>query len=209
MKHKFTIIARLSILAVAVSICAYRPLFAQEEEASASPAKEEANTSETKTSETKTSEAKTAKATKSEKSNLSSADRKFVENAAKGGMMEVSMGKAASSKAQNSDVKQFGDRMVRDHSKANKELKSIASKKGITLPKEEPAENFKTDRAYMEMMVKDHEKDLAEFQKEAKNGSDPDLKKFADNTSKIISEHLAMARRITKDLKRQTSNLAR
>ena len=212
MKYKLTIIAPLSIaLAVAVSLCAYQPVYAQEEEAKSSPANEEASTSETKTSETKSSEAKSspAKAAKSEKAKLSSADKKFVENAAKGGMMEVSMGKAASPKAQNSEVKQFADRMVRDHSKANNELKSIASKKGITLPKEEAPANFKTDRAYIDMMVKDHEKDLAEFQKQAKNGSDPDLKKFAENTSKIVSEHLSMARRIQKDLKRETSSLAR
>jgi putative membrane protein len=208
MKHKLTIIAPLTI-ALAVSLCAYQPASAQEEETTSSPASDEAKTSETTTSDIKTSEAKTAKATKTEKSNLSSTDRRFVENAAKGGMMEVSMGRAASSRAQSNDVKQFGDRMVRDHSKANNELKSIAAKKGITVAREEPAGNFRTDRAYMEMMVKDHEKDLAEFQQEARNGSDPDLKRFADKTSKIISEHLTMARRITKDLKQGTSNLTR
>jgi putative membrane protein len=215
MKHKLTIITPVSIaVAIAVSLCAYQPVRAQEEEATSSPANEEAQSSETKTSDTKTSEAKTseaktAKATKTEKSNLSSADRKFVENAAKGGMMEVSMGRAASNRGASSEVKQFGDRMVRDHTKANNELKSIASKKGISLPKEESAMNFKTDRDYMQMMVKDHEKDLAEFQQEAKSGSDPDLKRFAQNTSKIISEHLSMARQISKNLKRETSNLAR
>jgi predicted outer membrane protein len=61
----------------------------------------------------------------------------------------------------------------------------------------------------MDMMVKDHEMDLAEFQQEAKNGSDPDLKKFADKGSKMVSEHLALARRIQKNMKRETSNLAR
>jgi putative membrane protein len=124
-------------------------------------------------------------------------------------MMEVAWGKAATSRAQDSDVKQFGARMVADHSKANNELKSIASKKGITLPSEEPTVNFKTDRNYMDMMVKDHEKDLAEFQQEAKSGSDADLKKFAEKTSKMVAEHLTMARRIAKDQKRSTSNLAR
>jgi putative membrane protein len=204
MKHKFIIITPLSIaVAIAVSLCAYQFVQAQEDETKSSAAKEEASPSETK------AETKTTTATKSEKPKVSAADKKFVENAAKGGMMEVSMGKAASERAANSDVKQFGERMVRDHTKANNELKSIASKKGITLPKEEPAHNFKTDRAYMDMMVKDHEKDLAEFQKQAKNGSDPDLKKFADDTSKIVSEHLSMARRISKNLKRETSSLAR
>src|SRR4051812_49414787 len=143
------------------------------------------------------------------KGSVSSADKKFAENAAKGGMMEVAWGKAAASRAQNSDVKQFGSKMVKDHSKANDELKSIASKKGITLSTDEPSANFKSDKAYMDMMVKDHEKNLAEFQKEAQSGSDPDLKKFADKTSKVISGHLSEARRINNNLKKETSNLTR
>jgi putative membrane protein len=198
MKHKLTITA----LIVAVAFCVYGPVRAQDEKAS--PAQEE-----TKSSETKTSETKKEKAAKTEKSSVSSVDKKFAENAAKGGMMEVAMGKEASAKANNSEVKQFGARMVRDHSKANDELKSIAAKKGITLPKEEPSGKFKTDAGYIQDMVKDHEKDLAEFQNEAKNGSDPDLKKFADNTSKVVAEHLSLARKINKDLKHETSNLTR
>jgi putative membrane protein len=185
MKHRFIIIARLGIaLLAAASFCLTHSLSAAEKEEKASESK-------------------------AEKSSLSAADKKFAQNAAKGGMMEVAWGKAASAKAQNSDVKQFGARMVKDHSKANDELKNIAAKKGISLPAEEPSANFKSDPAYMEMMVKDHEKDLAEFQQEAKNGSDLDLKKFADKTSKVVAEHLSMARRINKDIKRETSNLAR
>jgi putative membrane protein len=152
---------------------------------------------------------KQANTEKSGKGNLSAADRKFVENASKGGMMEVAMGKVAAEKAQNNDVKQFGSRMVSDHSKANNELKSIAGKKGIKLAAEPPSHNFSTDAAYMSMMLKDHEKDLAEFQQEAKSGSDADLKQFADKTSKIIADHLSEARRINKELKHSTSSLAR
>ena len=168
-----------------VSVCCFQPALAAEKE--------------TKASETK-----------SEKGgSLSSADKKFAENAAKGGMMEVAWGREAASKAQNNDVKQFGNRMVTDHSKANSELKSIASKKGISLPSKEPGANFKTDKAYMDMMVSDHQKDLAEFQQEAKNGSDPDLKAFADKTSKVVASHLSEARRIDKNLKHEASSLAR
>ena len=145
--------------------------------------------------------AKKEKSGEAKSGSLSAADKKFAEAAAKGGMMEVAMGKAAADHSQNSDVKKFGNRMVKDHSKANDELKSIASKKGITLPSESPTHEFKGDAGYMQMMVKDHEKDLAEFQKEAQNGSDPDLKKFADKTAKVVSDHLAMARDINKKLK--------
>ena len=46
-----------------------------------------------------------------------------MKKAAKGGMMEVAMGKLAEQNGQSEDVKSFGKRMVTDHSKANDELK--------------------------------------------------------------------------------------
>jgi putative membrane protein len=125
---------------------------------------------------------------------LSAKDKTFMKKAAKGGMMEVAMGKVAEQKGQSEDVKSFGKRMVTDHSKANDELKSIAEKKGVKLPSKEPSETWSSDKAYMDMMVKDHEKDLAEFQEEAKDGSDPDVKKFAEDTAKVIQEHLDLAK---------------
>ena len=108
--------------------------------------------------------------------------------------MEVALGNLAAQNSQSDDVKSFGERMVSDHSKANDELKSIASKKGVTLPSKEPTVKWSSDKAYIDMMVKDHEKDLAEFQEEAKGGSDPDVKKFAEDTAKVVQEHLDLAK---------------
>jgi Predicted outer membrane protein len=137
----------------------------------------------------------------SEGSSLSAKDKIFMKKAAKGGTMEVTMGKLAEEKAQSDDVKSFGKRMVTDHSKANDELKSIASKKGVELPSKERSGKWTSDKAYMDMMVKDHEKDLAEFKEEASNGSDPDLKKFADDTARMIQEHLDLAKETQGKLK--------
>jgi putative membrane protein len=136
-----------------------------------------------------------------EGSSLSEKDKTFMKKAAKGGMMEVTMGKVAEQNAQSDDVKSFGKRMVTDHSKANDELKSIASKKGVQLPSKEHAGKWTSDKAYMDMMVKDHEKDLAEFKEEANSGSDPDVKKFADDTAKVIQEHLDLAKETQGKLK--------
>ncbi len=127
-------------------------------------------------------------------SSLSAKDKTFMKKAAKGGTMEVAMGKLAAQSAQSDDVKSFGKRMVTDHSKANDELKSIAAKKGVKLPSKEPSEKWSSDKAYMDMMVKDHEKDLAEFQEEASTGTDPDVKKFAEDTAKVVQEHLDLAK---------------
>jgi len=104
------------------------------------------------------------------------------------------MGTLASQNGQSDDVKSFGKRMVTDHSKANDELKSIAAQKGVKLPSEEPTEKWSSDKAYINMMVKDHEKDLAEFQDQANNGGDPDVKKFAEDTAKVVQEHLDLAK---------------
>jgi len=134
-------------------------------------------------------------------SSLSEKDKTFMKKAAKGGRMEVAMGQVAEQKGQSEDVKSFGKRMVTDHSKANDELKSIASKKGVELPSKEHTAKWTSDKAYVDMMVKDHEKDLAEFKEEASGGSDPDVKKFADDTSKVIQEHLDLVKEIQGKLK--------
>ncbi|MGD0987369.1 MAG: DUF4142 domain-containing protein [Candidatus Sulfotelmatobacter sp.] len=142
-----------------------------------------------------------------------SADKKFMRDAAQGGMAEVELGKLATEKASSDDVKRFGQRMVDDHSKANDELKQIASSEGVTLPDTLNAkdkalkvrlsklsgENF--DRAYMESMVKDHKKDVADFQKESASGSDPQVKQFASKTLPTLQDHLQEAQSIAPNTK--------
>jgi len=135
------------------------------------------------------------------KGGLSAQDNQFASAAAKGGMMEVAGGKNAEKHAQNADVKQFGNRMVTDHSKANNELKAIVTKKGLKLPGGSGAPKWSGDKAYMDMMVQDHTNDLAEFKTEASKGSDPDLKAFASRGEKMVAEHLKLAKQIDGKLK--------
>src|SRR5207245_10699073 len=92
----------------------------------------------------------------------------------------------------DSEVKKFGARMMKDHSKANEDLKAIAKEENVEWPAEKEAGKWKSDKDYMDAMVKDHEKDLAAFEKEAKNGSDLDVKSFASKNAKPVREHLAM-----------------
>jgi putative membrane protein len=184
MKSKVTIVSRFSILITTVASLSFAALaMAQTPGAHSSP----------------TTSGTAAKAT--EGSSLSTKDKTFMRKAAKGGMMEVAMGRLAEQNAQSEDVKSFGKRMVTDHGTANDELKSIAAKKGVKLPGKEPSEKWSSDKTYMNMMVKDHEKDLAEFQEEANNGSDPDVKKFAEKTAKVVQEHLDLAKETHSKLK--------
>ena len=132
---------------------------------------------------------------------MSSSDREFAMKAADGGMAEVKMAELALTKTTNSDVKQFAQRMIDDHTKANQELMSIASTKSLTLPAEPGAKNKMMmnklsamngadfDRAYIKHMAEDHKMDVALFQKESMGGKDMDLKGFAAKTLPTLKEH--------------------
>ena len=95
---------------------------------------------------------------KAKASTLSSADKAFIKDAAKGGMMEVAMGRVAEKNATDSEAKNFGTRMVKDHSKANEDLKAIAKDENVEWPAEKAAGKWKSDKDYMGAMVKDHER---------------------------------------------------
>jgi putative membrane protein len=136
---------------------------------------------------------------------LQPADRKFMEEAAQDGMAEVALGKLAQSKASNAGVKQFAARIVQDHTKANEELKALASTRGVVLPLSLDKKHQKDvdelgkksgtrfDHEYMELMVSDHKKDIAEFRKQSQSAKDPDLKNFVTKTLPTLEEHLKLA----------------
>lgn len=133
-------------------------------------------------------------------------DLRFARQAAMGGMEEVQLGRLAVQRAANEKVRAFGQRMIDDHTRANDQLKAVAAKDNITLPGEiGPKQTAlmdrlsrltgpEFDRAYMRDMVKDHEKDLADFQNEAANGRNPDLKAWASMTIPMLQEHLQLAK---------------
>lgn len=133
-------------------------------------------------------------------------DHKFMMDAAAGGMMEVELGRVAAQKGTSDAVKQFGQRMVDDHSKANEELMSLASSKGMTLPtalddkqqkdvaKLSAMSGAEFDRAYAKMMLKDHEKDVKEFERQSTKSGDPELRAFVTKTLPTLQEHLQIAR---------------
>jgi putative membrane protein len=148
------------------------------------------------------------------------ADAKFAMEAAMGGMEEVEMGRLAAQKGASDEVRQFGQRMVDDHSKANSDLMQVASSKGWALPAALDAKHQADmrkmsalsgeafDRAYVKMMVKDHKKDVGEFQKESTRGADADVKSFAARTLPTLQEHLQMIQRIDDKMKlRKSGNL--
>ena len=139
--------------------------------------------------------------------NLSRSDTKFMEKAAAGGRAEVELGKLAQQKAMRGEVKDFANRMVEDHTRANAQLEKIASANNVQLPDEVDRKTRKEmdklskligpdfDREYMKHMVKDHKDDVKEFRKEAKSKQASEVKAFAQDTLPVLEEHLAMAQK--------------
>ena len=137
-----------------------------------------------------------------ETSNLSDQDKKFADAAAKGGMMEVMAGELAAKNGTSADVKALGEMMVKDHTKANEELKQWASANSYTLPANLDADQQKKydalkakkgaefDRMYAAQMVTDHQKTIADFKKEASEGSNAALKSFAEKKIPALEHHL-------------------
>ena len=144
--------------------------------------------------------------------NVDSETQKFMEEAATGGMMEVELGSMAQEKASSQAVKDFGERMVTDHTKAGDELKALAQEKSVTLPEamtskqqrsvdkltELSGEEF--DKEYMKMMVKDHEKDVKAYQKASEKVPDPTVQDFASKTLPTLKEHLQEAESVNDQL---------
>jgi putative membrane protein len=149
---------------------------------------------------------------------INATDHRFMLDAARGGMGEVALGQEAANQGGSPDVINFGQRMVKDHAQINAELKQLADKKNIALPKEEDTKDkaeeqrlkqlaqrsgFEFDRDYMAKMVKDHEQDVALFEHEAAHGKDPDLRSWAQKTLPLLQDHLKQAKSTEEDLKKK------
>ena len=132
-------------------------------------------------------------------------DNGFVQKAAEGGAAEVQMAQLAQSKASSQAVKDLANKLVADHTKANDNLKPLATKDNITWPtglsakdqaeynKLQALSGAEFDREYAKMMLSDHRKDVSEFEKQSTRGGDADLKAFATKTLPTLKEHLQMA----------------
>ena len=132
----------------------------------------------------------------------------FVREAALGNMAEVELGQLAMSKSANGDVKQFGQRMVTEHSKALDDLKAVALQENFQLPtalddkhravkdRLEKLSGGDFDRAYVKEMVRDHNEDVRVFQEQAQRGTNVAVRDYAARTLPTLQEHLKMINNI-------------
>jgi len=149
----------------------------------------------------------------SDKQGLNDQDKDFIKEAAQGGQAEVKMGQLAAEKGSSAEVKSFGQKMVEDHGKANTELMTLAQSKGVTLQEGDLGKHQKSydklqklsgadfDKAYVKMMVEDHQNDVKAFQKEAERGQDHDVKTWAAKTLPTLQMHMSMIDDIDKSMR--------
>jgi putative membrane protein len=150
--------------------------------------------------------------TTSQTAHAAVSDSQFAKKTAQGGMAEVKLGQLAQAKGTSDSVKKFGQRMVEDHTKVGDELKRAAAQENITLPDDVSAKDKATydslsklsgaafDRAYARDMVKDHEEDVAEFNREAHGGKSAVIKNFATQTLPTLQDHLKEAKQVRQNV---------
>jgi putative membrane protein len=139
-------------------------------------------------------------------------DAEFAVAAANGGMAEVELSKLAETKATNAKVKEFAAMMTKDHGGANTELMALAKTKNITLPTTIGEDKQKTmgdlqtktgaefDKAYVDVMVKDHKATVDLFEKASTDAKDADIKSFAIKTLPVLKNHLQAIETIQKGM---------
>lgn len=137
----------------------------------------------------------------------------FLLKAASGGMMEVQLGEMAEQNSKSQGVKNFGRMMIKDHNKANNEIKTLAAATNLEIPNvlSEDHEKYvnelttlrgaEFDEKYMRMMVEDHREDIDLFKKAAKF-NDPDISAFANKTLPVLKKHFKAAKKINEGLKK-------
>ncbi|HEY4045338.1 MAG TPA: DUF4142 domain-containing protein [Acidobacteriaceae bacterium] len=135
-------------------------------------------------------------------------DKAFVREALEGGMAEVQLGQLASQKASSDDVKQFGQKMVEDHTKLGNAMSEVAQQVGVKPPdglskkdkqliaKMQTLSGPQFDEAYIKAMVKDHKKDDNAFKMEAQQAENPAVRQVAQQGEPIVASHLQMIEQI-------------
>lgn len=137
-------------------------------------------------------------------------DKKFVRDAAIGGLIEVELGKLAVDKGSSDAVKQYGQRVVETQTKTNEQLKDVAAKAGYSIQESLDAKHHarvdklaklsgaEFDKAYIKDQVKENETGARAFEEESQGGTNPTVKAFAANTLPTLQAQLTLAKDLRK-----------
>jgi len=132
----------------------------------------------------------------------------FIKDAIEGNMAEVKLGQLAQQKSSNSQVKQFGMMLEKDHGAANDQAKQAAQTMGVAVPTEPNKMQQHTydklsklsgdsfDKEFAKDMVDDHQKDVQKYEMAAKKSDAAGT--YAQQTLPKLREHLKMAESLKK-----------
>ena len=135
----------------------------------------------------------------------------FLIKSADARMMDAQVGLLAIEKGSNSTIRDFGQRMMNDHSVLLEKIKKLAIQRNISLPdqissrkvdvhrnlSDENGREF--DRTFIKMIIADHERDLKLFKKAAEY-NDPDVSAFAKRYLPLIQADLQKIKKIKLEL---------
>jgi putative membrane protein len=136
----------------------------------------------------------------------------FLVKAANEGMTEAQLGEMAREKGMNQTIRNFGAMITREHTAMIADIKDLASKRNVTLPEAISADNHKRidelsarprkefDKAYIDVVIKDHESAVDQFSKAGDKVNDTDVKNFINNSLAKLKNHLDSARTVRKTL---------
>lgn len=134
-------------------------------------------------------------------------DAKFVVEACDAGLFQVMASELAKRKSSTQMVKDLADKLIKDHSQFNVELKSVAKERNITIPEKlslkyqrkfdnlnEETEDF--DRVYTRVIVNDHKDMIDLYEKEADKGEVAEIRSWASKKVSTLKQHLEMAENV-------------
>jgi putative membrane protein len=136
------------------------------------------------------------------------ADSKFIREVTADNVLETSLGQLAERKAENSEVRQFAQRMVGDHSKLQSDWAAMASRNGVAYntgfgknhrKKLEQIQNLsgkEFDRAYMTLMIQNHKDYVDYFQKEGRAANSAQVRNLVSAGLPTLEQHRSMAKQI-------------
>ncbi|HZU21264.1 MAG TPA: DUF4142 domain-containing protein [Terriglobales bacterium] len=139
---------------------------------------------------------------------VSEMEKTFVSKAAQGDRAEVQLAQMALQKSNNSDVKQFAQKMIDDHSHNQQQVDSLAGQLSLTAPgdvspeQKQEADRLQSmsgsqfDQAYARLMLQDHRKDVNEFKREQQMAKNSQIKQYVDQTLPVLQQHLQMAQQL-------------
>ena len=136
------------------------------------------------------------------------ADSTFIRQTIRGNYTEVALGRLAASRATNSRVKDFAERMVSDHNDMNKEWVDLAQDNDMKVTVEfgpagqqsidrlEGLSGAAFDQAYMSENIREHEQDLAAFERMATSARSAEVRKLSSTGASTVREHLTLAQQV-------------